>query len=224
MGIGPLWYAHVLFVASLLIVLIRKIDKNDKLSELGRKIKLWMLIPLGFAVWGSSFILIVPMISVYRFGIYLFLFLLGYYIFSNEIVQDKLQEYSIVLISLAGIIGVLYVIKFYSQNYTTNSVLQNWFTNIYLWFSIIVILTFGKKYLNFSNKITEYMTKNNFSFYVLHYQIIILLGYVVVNYFKLPFLMNYIIILLGTIIILPITSEILKRIPVINKLLLGVNK
>ena len=27
-GTGPLWYAHVLFVASLLIVLIRKIDKK----------------------------------------------------------------------------------------------------------------------------------------------------------------------------------------------------
>ena len=224
MGIGPLWYAHVLFVASLLIVLIRKIDKNDKLSELGRKIKLWMLIPLGFAVWGSSFILIVPMISVYRFGIYLFMFLLGYYIFSNEIVQDKLQEYSIVLISLAGIIGVLYVIKFYSQNYTTNSVLQNWFTNIYLWISIIAILSFGKKYLNFNNKATNYMTRNNFSFYVFHYEIVLLLGFGIVTYMELPFIFNYIIILLGTIIILPLVTEIVRRIPIINKLLLGTDK
>ena len=223
-GIGPLWYCHVLFIASILIVLIRKIDKNDKLSELGSKIKIWMLIPLAFVVWGSSLILNTPMITIYRFGIYLLMFLLGYYVFSNEIVQEKLQKYSVVLIILAAIIGVLYVVKIYGQNYTSDEILQNWFTNIYLWFSIIVILTFGKKYLNFSNKITEYMTKNNFSFYVLHYQIILLLGYVVVNYFKLPFLMNYIIILLGTIIILPITSEILKRIPVINKLLLGVNK
>lgn len=37
-GIGPLWYAHVLFIASLLIVLVRKIDKNKKLDILFSKI------------------------------------------------------------------------------------------------------------------------------------------------------------------------------------------
>ena len=30
MGIGPLWFCHVLFIGSLLIVLIRKIDKKRK--------------------------------------------------------------------------------------------------------------------------------------------------------------------------------------------------
>ena len=39
-GIGPLWYAHVLFIASLLIVLIRKIDKKQRLDNLFNKINL----------------------------------------------------------------------------------------------------------------------------------------------------------------------------------------
>lgn len=223
-GIGPLWYCHVLFIASILIIIVRKIDRNDKLSELCSKIKLWMLIPLAFAVWGSSFILNTPMITVYRFGIYLFMFFIGYYVFSNEILQNKLQKYVALLITIAGVIGVIYVVRFYGQNYTDDSILQSWFTNMYLWFSIIAILAFGKKYLNFYNKITLYMTKNNFSFYVLHYEIVLLLGFIVVNYMNLPFVLNYIIILLGTIIILPVLTEILKRLPIINKLLLGTNK
>jgi hypothetical protein len=65
------------------------------------------------------------------------------------------------------------------------------------------------------------MTKNNFNFYVLHYTIIVVIGYLVVTYLKLPFILNYVIILLGTIIILPILVEIIKRIPIINKLILG---
>lgn len=223
-GTGPLWYCHVLFVASVLIVIIRKIDKKDKLSKLCSKIKLWMLIPLAFIVWGSSFILNAPMITVYRFGIYLFMFLLGYYVFLNEIVQDKLQKYSIALIVISGIIGIIYVIRYYGQNFASDDVLQNWFTNLYLWLSIISILSFGKRYLNFNNKVTKYMTKNNFSFYVLHYEVVLLLGFAVVRYLELPFIINYIIILAGTIVILPAITEIIKRIPVINKLLLGTSK
>ena len=49
-GIGPLWYAHVLFIASLLIVLVRKIDKNKKLDILFSKINLPLLFSLVLLV------------------------------------------------------------------------------------------------------------------------------------------------------------------------------
>lgn len=224
MGIGPLWFAHVLFVASLLIVLIRKIDKNDKLLNLGSKIKIWMLIPMAFVVWGSSFILNVPLIEVYRFGIYLLMFLLGYYVFSNEIIQEKLKKYSIILIAVSTIMGIIYAYLYYGKNYAESNVLKHWFTNLYLWIAIISIISFGKKYLSFNNKFTTYMTKNNFSFYVLHYEVVLLLGYAVTTYMKLPFIFNYIIILLSTIIILPALVEIIKRIPIVNSLILGTKK
>ena len=122
------------------------------------------------------------------------------------------------------LLGIIYIVGFYGQNFTNDNILQNWFTNIYLWFAIISILSFGKKYLDFNNKVTTYMTRNNFSFYVLHYEIVLLLGFVVVTYMNLPFILNYIIILLGTIIILPVVTAIIKRVPIINKLLLGTNK
>lgn len=223
-GIGPLWYCHVLFIASVLILLIRKIDKKDKLSDLGKKVKLWMLIPLAFVVWESSHILNTPLITVYRFGIYLLMFFLGYYIFSNEVVQDKLQKYSIALIAVTCIVGILYVIKFYGQNYAADSVLQGLFTNMYLWLAIIAILAFGKRYLNFSNKFSTYMTRNNFAFYVLHYNIVLVSGHLVVTYLNLPFALNYVIIAISTVIVLPFLAEVIKRIPVINSLLLGVKK
>ena len=52
-----------------------------------------------------------------------------------------------------------------------------------------------------------------------------IIAFVLVEYFKFShFLFNYIILFIGTIIILPIVTEILKRIPIVNKLLLGVSK
>lgn len=221
MGIGPLWFCHVLFVASVLLVIIRKIDKKDKLSDLGKRVKLWMLIPMFFLVWGSSFLLNAPMITVYRFGIYLLMFFLGYYVFSNEIILEKLEKYSLALIVLTGVIGVLYVVKYYGINYTQNNVLQSAFTCFYLWIAVIAILSFGKKYLNFNTKFSEFMTKNNFGFYVLHYEVVLLLGYAIVTYLHIPFICNYLIILGGTIVILPLLNEVIKRIPILNKLILG---
>ena len=224
-GIGPLWYAHVLFIASLLIVLIRKIDKNKKLDILFSKINLPILFLLVLLVWGSSFILNTPVVTVYRFGIYLLMFLLGYYIFSNDKIVEKLEKISIPMGIITLILGITFTIVNYGANFGSNEFLTNIFTNIYIWFVILSTFGLAKKFLNFENKFTKYMNKNNFSFYVLHYTIQIVIAFVLVEYVKFNhFLFNYIILFIGTIIILPIATEILKRIPIVNRLLLGVSK
>lgn len=222
-GIGPLWYAHVLFIASLLIVFIRKIDKKNKLDKIFEKINMPILVFLCIIVWGSSFILNMPLVTVYRFGIYLLMFLFGYYIFSNDTIIEKLEKCAIPLSIITLIYGIVFTIFNYGTNFVTDNFLQNIFTNIYLWLFILSAFGISKKYLDFSNNFTSYMNKNNFNFYVLHYTIEIIIAFVLVEYIKVPyFILNYIILLLGTIVFLPIITEILKRIPFINKLLLGV--
>lgn len=223
-GSGPLWFCHVLFIGSLLLVIFRKIDKKDKITEICNKINLPIIFLLVLLVWGFSFILNAPLITVYRFGIYLLMMLFGYYIFSNEKIIKKLERISIPLFIISIILGIIYVVIYYGKNYAENSVLTNIFTNIYLWISILSILGLGSKWLNFKNKFTEYMTKNNFNIYVLHYVIILSLGYLVTTYMKLPFVLNYIIILLSTVIILPVLIEIIKRIPIIRFIVLGISK
>lgn len=224
MGIGPLWFCHVLFIGSILIVLIRKIDKKNKLEKLYKKINLPILFALVLIVWGSSFILNTPLITVYRFGIYLLMMLLGYYVFSNQELIKKLEKVYIPLSILSIFLGITYVITYYGTNYADNSVLDDLFTNLYLWITILSILGLGSRWLNFKNKFTEYMTKNNFNIYILHYVVVVLLGYVTVTFLHLPFIINYIIILLGTIIILPVLIEIVKRIPIIRFMVLGIRK
>ena len=224
MGIGPLWFCHVLFIGSDLIALIRKIDKKDILGRLSKKVNLPILLALVFIVWGSAFILNTPFITVYRFGIYLLMMLLGYYVFSNQELIKKIEKICIPLSIISILLGIIYVITYYGVNYTDNSVLDDLFTNVYLWITIISILGLGSKWLNFKNKFTEYMSKNNFNIYFLHYVVVVLLGYVTVTFLHLPFIINYIIILLGTIILLPGLIEIIKRIPIIRFMILGISK
>ena len=221
MGIGPLWYCHILFVGSLLIVLIRKLDKKDRISNICKKVNLPILFFLVFVVWGSSYILNASLVKVYRFGIYLLMILLGYYVFYNQDIIKKLEKISVPLCIISLITGVFYVIKYYGVNYSDDIVLQSFFTNFYLWITILAVLGISSRYLNFKNKFTEYMIENNFGIYVFHYTVVLLLGYLAVTYLKLPFVWYYVIILIGTVFVLPLIVEIVKRIPIINKLLLG---
>ena len=223
-GIGPLWYAHVLFIASLFIVLIRKIDKNKKLDNIFNKINLPILFLLVFLVWGSSFILNTPVVTVYRFGIYLLMFLFGYYIFSNDRIIEELEKISVPLCIITLLFGTIFTIINYGANFGSNEFLTNILTNIYLWLVILSAFGLSKKYLNFSNKFTKYMNENNFNFYVLHYTIELVIAFILVEYIKFEnFIFNYIVLLIGTIIMLPLITEIIKRIPIVNKLLFGID-
>ena len=127
--------------------------------------------------------------------------LLGYYVFSNQELIKKLEKISIQLSLISVVTGICYVYTYYGQNYTDNKILNSFFTNLYLWIMILSIMGIGSKFLNFKNKFTVYMTKNNFNIYILH-----------------------IVILIGTIIVLPILIEIVKRIPIIRFMVLGISK
>ena len=225
MGSGPLWFAHVVFIASVLLIIVRKIDKTDKLWNICGKSNYIVLFLLTAAVWGSSFLLNAPMITVYRFGIYLFMFFLGYFVFSHDEVIEKLKKNAVPMGVLAIAVGVGYTVFYYGQNYADSAVLTKPFTNIYLWIAILAILGLGAKYLNFSSKFTVYMTKNNFGFYVLHYTVILFIAYLSTTYLKPSvFAVNYILMLLGSVTVLPLLIEVVKRIPVLRTLVLGISK
>lgn len=224
MGIGPLWFAHELFLASMVLLLIRAIDKKDRLWTLGGKTNIWILLLLAAAVWGSSWLLNTPLIEVYRNGIYIFVFLLGYYVFSHEEVTDQLVRIKIPLMIVALLTGVVYVIVHYGENYTSKEVLRSLFTNAYAWIMILAVLGCFKAWCNRETKFSHYMTVRNFGFYVLHYPLLVILAWLITTYLQLPMLLNYIVILLAELILLPLLYEGVRHIPVIRFLLLGEKK
>ncbi|WP_049759119.1 acyltransferase family protein [Clostridium kluyveri] len=223
-GIGPLWFAHELFLASMILLLFRKFDKNDTLWKICKKTNMIIILLLFFAVWGSSFILNTPLITVYRNGIYIFMFLLGYYVFSHDEVQERLKKWHLPLLISAVICGITYTIYYYGDNYTTATCLQSLFTNFYLWIIILAILGCGKAWFNGTNHFTEYMNKRTFGIYVLHYPVLTISAYLLTTYLQLPMLLYYFILLIIEIMTMPLLYEIISRIPVLSFLLLGISK
>lgn len=223
-GIGPLWFARELFFASMLLLLIRKIDKKDKLYELGGKANIVVLVALFAAVWISSFLFNTPIIEVYRNGIYFFTFFLGYYVFSHEEVTDRLVKWKIPLLIAAILSGVAYGFLFYGVNWTTKECLRHIVTNLYLWLTVLAIIGCFKAWFNKTNKFATYMTKANFGFYVLHYTLLLVVAYFWVRNTDFPLIWHYIVPGIATFILIPPIYELIKRIPVLRLLILGITK
>lgn len=222
-GIGPLWFAHELFLASVVLLIIRKIDKKGKLLELGAKANIFVIFALVLAVWGSAQILNTPLIEVYRNGIYILFFLLGYYVFSHENVQELLAKYSILIIGIAAISEVAFTVVYFGENYSAMEVLKAPLANICAWFGSLAVIAGFKRWGDKETKLTRYLNKRNFGIYVLHYHLLIV-GFMIIRNMGLPVWSYYIILLVLEIIMVPLAYEVISRIPVLRFLVLGIEK
>lgn len=223
-GIGPLWFAHELFLASLVLLLIRKLDKQDRLGALGAKTNLPVLFLLVFAVWGSSYLLNTPLIEVYRNGIYLFMFLLGYYVFPHENVLALLKRYRFLFLGIALVLCVLYTLRFWGENNTTMANLQHPLTNAYAWFATLALLGCGYAWGSRETRFTAHMRTRSFGFYVLHYPVMVLLTYALDRTLHPSGISFYLLLLIAEALCLPLVYELLSRIPLLNTLLLGAKR
>lgn len=223
-GTGPLWFAQVLWLYSLLLVLVKKMDKEDRLWKLGEKCNILILLLLALPLWGGAQILNMPVITMYRFGIYLAAFLLGYVVFSHDTVQETLAKYGLPLLLIAIAVGVAYTVHYFGQNYTEDHVLKSFFTNAYAWLMVLGILGSAKKYCDRQNGFSAYMTKISFGLYVLHYTFIAIPCYYLKEKTALPMWAVYPAALLIVFVCTPLWYEVMRRIPVIRCLVLGIRK
>ena len=68
-GTGPLWFIQMLFLFSCIIILLRKVDKADRVWTLCQNIKTPMILLLFLLIYGSAQILNMPVLTMYRFRI-----------------------------------------------------------------------------------------------------------------------------------------------------------
>lgn len=223
-GIGPLWFIQTLFLFSCILVLLRKIDKNDKIWKLCGKTNLPVILLLFLLIYASAQILNMPVLTMYRFGIYLVSFLIGYYVFSHDIVQEIIVKIRIPMLCLAVIGAVFYAIYYYGINYTAPECLQSIVTNLYLWIVVLAVIGCFKRYFDRENDFTRYMAKSSFGIYILHYPVLTVTCYILNYNFSLPAVLNYFIALAVEIAVTFALYELIKRIPVIRWLVLGMKK
>lgn len=224
-GIGALWFCHVVFIASLIVLLIRKIDikinKEEKFIQIGQKANILFFIPVFFILWGSSKILNVPVITAYRLGIYIMSFLLGYYLFSQEKAIEVLKKYRFVTLILAIASGIYFVYRAYGTHYADSKLLSTWYSNLFVFFAVLAVFGISATYFNKSNKFTEFCSKESFAVYILHIPVYLVILQLL-TFTNIPVWGKYLILFpVGLGVSLGL-GMLIKKIPVLRFIILGI--
>ncbi len=169
---GQFWFLLYLFVISVvgvgLITFLTKVKPN-----LEKTVPFWIVLVLGIPLPLLSELLSVGGKSLVE---YAYFFLLGYYVFSDNKIVNKTEKSCLLLLIIGLIASVLNVYLFIWSK--TELLLINTITKyISEWIMVIALIGVAKRYLNFSGKISEYMNKRSFLFYVYHFVWVVLLQY-----------------------------------------------
>ena len=226
-GSGVLWFCHLLWLYSMVLVLFRKAE-NGKLLKLGAKTPLCLIVLFYFPVWGAAQILNTPIVSVYRFAFYFVFFMLGYYVFSNDEVMEKLKKLAVPLIcigvALCTAFAVLYFYVKNGMNYADKPVNRSALYAACAYFGSLAMLGGMARFGDFSNKFTEWMSRKSFGLYVFHYLGISAVALFVAKPKLLPAPACYLLSLIAGFAAGYGLYEIISRIPFWRWAVLGIKK
>ena len=107
--------------------------------------------------------------------------------------------------------------------YTTKSVLQHPFTNLFAWVMILMVFSVARKYLNFHNAFSTYMTNANFAYYILHYPCLTVVAFAALEVLGLPIWACYAVNLFGMILLTTGLYFLIRKIPVVRTVTLGID-
>ena len=207
---GHLWFILFLFIISLLALVIIKYLPYEKVSAKLEKISIvgiiLLFVPISLMAYIGAF-------GVYSFGRYFTLYLLGYYLFTNEKIIYKLEKNKKLILGLFCLFQLMLVIAYYNFSYYGDI-----FVNFVGWLGTLSCIIIGKLCLNKESKITNYFKKASFSIYILHLPVLVIVGYyslIITNNIVLQILM----IIFGSFIITLLVYEIIKKIPILRKII-----
>lgn len=223
-GVGPLWFAQVLWLFSLVLALIHILDRDGRLYSLCRKASPIILIPLCLPIWGGAQIGNVPVLTTYRFGIYGAAFLIGHYILSQEKMQEMLKRLHLPLLALALATGIAYAVYWFGQDYSAGRCLRSFFTNLYAWIATLAALGCFKAWCGKSSPFTQYMRRSSFGLYVLHYLPTLLSAWALKSFTALPVPLIYLLCIAAGLLGGLGLWEVLQRVPFVRWAVLGIRK
>ena len=232
-GIGHLWFIQDLWLFSLIFLIINRLTTSNKLHTWcgkvfeGKATIVWIIL-LGIIFWAAQYTQIMDitnplagLINLYKPIFYFILFLMGYYVFSHDHVQETLGKQWIPLMVVA-ILSVMYLIMTtFGEINTTPQYLSSVPNCVYGWFACLALMGWFKACFDKTSPFTSYMARSSYGIYVLHYLVIAGLGYGLKLYTTLPPWAIYIILTVAVFTLSPLIYEMIRRIPVIRWCVLG---
>ena len=236
-GTGPLWFIQDLLAFSALLLLVRKADAKNRFFEAcgrafgGRMGLLWILL-IGALFWVGELTLIRHprpqsadgLLNLYKPLFYLIPFLMGWFIFAHESVQEKLRRAWIPLLAAAVAAGSVLVVTTFGQDNTAPGYLQSPLNCLYGWLACIALMGWFAARFDRTAAFAGWMTRSSYGLYIIHYAVIASFGYMMKTYTQLPPWSMYVILTVAVFTLSPLLYELLHRIPFVRWCIFGEKK
>ena len=231
-GTGPLWFIQVLWLLCIVLLLVRKLDKKDRFWNWCGKANLVWIVLLGVLLWVGTLTLVRNprpnsmdgLLNLYKPLFYLIPFLLGYFVFSHDEVQDTLGKAWIPLLVCAVISGGILIGTTFGQDNTSPAYLSSPLNIVYGWLMCLAMMAWFKARFDCTSPFAAYMAKSSYGLYIVHYLVIASLGYMMKTYTQLPPWSMYAILAVAVFALSPVLYEIIRRIPFVRWAVLGEKK
>jgi len=230
-GIWPLWFIQLLWIFCLFLLIIRKIDAKDKFWNWCWKANTVVIILLGvlFRLGEKTLIMdttnpFAGLLNLYKPAFYWIIFLLWYFVFSHDEVQEKVKKIWIPLLTCAIVSWAVLIYTTWWQNNSEPQYLNSWLCCLYGWLACLGLMGWFNTRFDWTNKFSNYMTRSSFGLYIVHYLVIGSLGYMMKMYTQLPPLAMYLILTVAVFTLSPLLYELLRRIPFVRWCVFGEKK
>lgn len=258
-----LWFIVDLWVFSILLMPIRKMEKDRVYAWTGRMFSLsnsesalrrfaldavlvvggWLVIwvTTQFNETHTHYLTIRHLWNTFHPVNYFAAFLMGYYVFSHDAVQERVARLRIPLLVAAVIAGAWFANKYMAlaldlrlQGITNlyrkgslfgaQKALGSVIGSAFVWLTILAMLGCFKAWANKTNRFATYMAKSSYGIYIVHYCVMAVVGFWLKTYTSLMPWAKYVILLVSVLLFSPLVYEVIKRIPFVRWCVLGMTK
>ena len=228
-GTGPLWFVQLLWLLSLVLLLIRALDRKDRFWTWCGKANIVWIIMLGVLFWAGEQTLIKNpdpqsadgLINLYKPFFYLIVFLMGYFVFSHDQVQEKVKKAWIPLMASAMVAGGILIVTTFGQDNTSPVYMGSPLNCIYGWLMCLALMGWFQAEFDRTGPFAGYMTRTSYGLYIVHYLVVASLGYMMKIYTQLPPVAMYVILTVAVFTLSPLLYEVLHRIPFVRWCVFG---
>jgi len=232
-----MWFVVYLFVFCILLLPVFGLFKIKKLEEWKNAAAEFLSKPLLLSVF------LLPMIYYYItlyikwpeqgsllddwfiFLFYLTLLFYGYFLAGSKRIWDTCMKYRNWFLGII-ILTMIPLYAFYwwkpdfpkqnDERLYTYAVLNS----VLIWTTILAILGFAKKHLNYSNRFLQYFNEAVYPYYILHQTVIVALGYYIVQW-SVPISIKLIVLIISSIAIITCLYHFVIRPFIITRFLYG---
>ena len=231
-GIGPLWFIQLLWLLCIVLLLVRALDRRERFRTWCGKAGIFWIILLGVLFWlGEQTLIRNPrpesadgLLNLYKPLFYLVPFLLGYFVFSHDGVQEKLKQSWIPLMACALVSGAVLTATTFGQDNTSPEYMGSPLNCLYGWLMCLAMMGWFQAKFDRTGRFAGYMTRSGYGLYIVHYLPVAAFGYMMKTYTQLPPVAMYLLLAAAVFVLSPLLYELIRRIPVLRWCILGMKK